>query len=42
MPLLSIDTMLEQVAQRNASDLHVTAGSPPIIRVRGQLSPLDG
>jgi twitching motility protein PilT len=42
MPLLSIDTLLEQVAERNASDLHVTAGSPPVLRMRGQLSPLEG
>src|SRR5262245_60044784 len=42
MPPLSIDTLLEQVAERNASDLHVTAGSPPILRVRGQLAPLEG
>jgi twitching motility protein PilT len=42
MPLLSIDTLLEQVAEHNASDLHVTAGSPPILRIRGQLSPLAG
>jgi len=42
MPLLSIDTLLEQVTERNASDLHLTAGSPPVVRVRGQLSALEG
>ncbi len=41
MPL-SIETLLEHVADANASDLHITAGSPPILRVRGQLSPLEG
>jgi twitching motility protein PilT len=42
MPLLSIETLLEHVADANASDLHITAGSPPILRVRGQLRPLEG
>jgi twitching motility protein PilT len=42
MPLLSIETLLEHVADANASDLHITAGSPPILRVRGQLKPLEG
>jgi twitching motility protein PilT len=38
---LSIDTLLEQMVARNASDLHVTAGTPPAIRVRGHIQPLD-
>jgi twitching motility protein PilT len=38
---LSIDTLLEQTVARNASDLHVTAGTPPAIRVRGHIQPLD-
>src|SRR6266508_2015227 len=37
---LSIDDLLEQVKTRNASDLHITAGSPPVIRVRGHLERL--
>jgi len=35
------DVLLE-VLDRRASDLHLTAGSPPMVRVRGRLSPLDG
>jgi twitching motility protein PilT len=33
--------VLMQVMQRNASDLHLTAGSPPMIRHHGQLHALD-
>jgi twitching motility protein PilT len=39
--LLSIDVLLERVVELNASDLHITAGSPPIVRVNGALVPLD-
>ncbi len=38
----AIDTLLEQVTEQGASDLHLTADSPPVIRVRGELEPLDG
>ncbi len=34
------DVLLE-VMEKNASDLHLTAGSPPMIRQRGALSALD-
>ena len=37
----SIDTLLERVAADDASDLHVTSGSPPLLRIRGRLAPLD-
>ena len=33
--------ILIEVIERNASDLHLTAGSPPMIRQKGKLSPLD-
>ncbi len=32
-----IDELLEQVRDRKASDLHISAGLPPIVRVDGQL-----
>ncbi len=35
------DMMLE-VVRRGASDLHLAAGAPPMIRLRGSLVPLDG
>jgi len=37
----SIDDLLEQMVARNASDLHVTVGAHPVVRVRGQLEPLQ-
>jgi twitching motility protein PilT len=37
---LSIDTLLEQIAARDASDLHLTVDSAPVIRVRGELERL--
>src|SRR5436190_7652598 len=37
----SIDTLLERVATDDASDLHVTAGSPPLLRMRGRLAPIE-
>jgi twitching motility protein PilT len=38
----SIDELLRRMAEAEASDLHLTAGSEPVIRVRGQLERLDG
>jgi twitching motility protein PilT len=35
------DLLLDVVARR-ASDVHVTAGAPPMVRVRGRLVGLDG
>src|SRR4030081_393784 len=34
--------VLIEVLDRRASDLHLTAGSPPVVRVRGRLSPPEG
>ena len=36
----SIDTLLERAATEDASDLHLTAGSPPLLRMRGRLAPI--
>jgi twitching motility protein PilT len=41
MDLDFADVLLE-VVDRRASDLHLTAGVPPMVRVRGRLSPLEG
>jgi twitching motility protein PilT len=35
------DVLLE-VLERRASDLHLAAGAPPTVRVRGRLTPLEG
>jgi twitching motility protein PilT len=34
---LSVDTLLERVVQLNASDLHLTAGSRPAVRLHGHI-----
>jgi twitching motility protein PilT len=34
--------LLLEVVNRRASDLHLTAGSPPMIRTRGRLTPVEG
>src|SRR5256885_1088273 len=36
----SIDELLERMVERDASDLHVTTGTPPVIRVRGEVERL--
>src|SRR4051794_4266519 len=33
--------LLLEVLERKASDLHVTAGSKPMVRIRGRLVPLE-
>jgi twitching motility protein PilT len=38
----SIDELLERMVEANASDLHVTTGTPPAIRVRGEVERLMG
>jgi twitching motility protein PilT len=40
-PVKSIDELLEHMVARNASDLHVTVGTPPVIRVRGEIERVD-
>lgn len=37
-----IETLLEECARRNASDLHIQYGLPPILRVDGALTPIAG
>jgi len=37
----SIDVLLERMVALNASDLHMSVGSPPAVRVRGELERLD-
>jgi len=39
--LLSIDDLLEQMVARGASDLHLSAGAPPALRVRGKMERLE-
>ncbi|MEO0080273.1 MAG: type IV pilus twitching motility protein PilT [candidate division WOR-3 bacterium] len=39
---MNIDELLRYAAKYGASDLHVTVGNPPIIRVNGQLKKIPG
>ena len=39
---LDFAALLLEVADRRASDLHLTAGAPPMVRVRGRLTPVEG
>lgn len=39
---VGIDELLRLAAARGASDLHLTVGAPPVIRVNGVLTPLEG
>jgi len=41
-PIQSIDTLLERGVAAGASDLHITVGAAPAVRVRGQLAQLEG
>src|SRR5258708_666483 len=38
---LGMDELLRLTVQRGASDLHLTVGLPPMIRINGKLSPTE-
>ena len=38
----SIDSLLEHVVKRNASDLHIASGGVPTMRVEGELVAVPG
>lgn len=42
VPSILLHRMLSEMAKKNASDLHLTVGSPPMVRVDGQFSLLEG
>jgi len=39
--VMSIDQLLKIAIERNASDLHITAGLPPMLRIDGKLVPTE-
>lgn len=39
---LPLDDLLLKVVELGGSDLHLTAGAPPMIRVRGSMQPVEG
>jgi twitching motility protein PilT len=40
--MMDLTPLLEQLIERGGSDLHLQPGDPPVIRVQGDLIPLDG
>lgn len=40
--MASLHELLKELVKRGASDLHITTGSPPQLRINGKLAPLDG
>ena len=38
---LSLEAVLSEMLERGASDVHLTAGAPPTMRINGELVPLD-
>ena len=39
---MNIDDLIRVVVEREASDLHLKVGSPPVLRIHGALIPYDG
>jgi twitching motility protein PilT len=39
--MVNIDTLLRLMFERGASDLHITAGAPPMLRVDGVMTPTE-
>ena len=35
-----IDEILKLVKEQGASDLHLTSGSPPMVRIHGEITPI--
>jgi len=41
-PQISLSELLHKLSELSGSDLHVTTGTPPLVRVHGEIRPLDG
>src|SRR5881296_2296667 len=39
---LSLSELLHKLSELGGSDLHITTGTPPLVRVHGEIRPLDG
>src|SRR6476660_5004458 len=42
VPQISLSELLRKLSELGGSDLHVTTGTPPLVRVHGTIRPLDG
>ena len=41
-PQVSLSELLHRLSELGGSDLHVTTGTPPLVRVHGEIRPMDG
>src|ERR1700741_2304397 len=41
-PQISLSELLHRLSELGGSDLHITTGTPPLVRVHGEIRPLDG
>jgi twitching motility protein PilT len=41
-PRISLSELLHKLSELGGSDLHITTGSAPLVRVHGEIRPLDG
>jgi twitching motility protein PilT len=39
---MQINDLLKKMVEKNASDLHIRVGSPPMFRISGKLAPVEG
>ena len=39
---MNMDTLLRQMIEKEASDLHIKVGSPPGFRIDGDIKPIEG
>ncbi|PCI33350.1 MAG: type IV pili twitching motility protein PilT [Elusimicrobia bacterium] len=40
--MADLTQVLTEAVKRGASDIHIVAGKPPILRINGQITPMDG
>ena len=38
---MELNSLLQMTVERDATDLHLTINSPPVIRIHGELEPVD-
>jgi twitching motility protein PilT len=41
-PQISLSELLHKLTELGGSDLHITTGTAPLVRVHGEIHPLDG
>ena len=41
-PQINLSELLHRLSELGGSDLHITTGTAPLVRVHGEIRPLDG